>query len=244
MANQYSIVTNPHPPAGQEVVPISDTTPMPVQVVGPGGDVGSPPTTNIQASGQFAPVTLFDALANQAGTTQLGLLFPTTIAIAAGGLPALGSGKSVNLTNAGNICGAIFAPDPRWDSVLLDFAGVGTDAGDLLTIEIGRLKAPGAVPDVLASVVLTTSGIAALGPTAVNPFTGLAHASVTYLFFDATAITAYSALGDLLQAVSGTSGNGLSQLLLNVHAEAYYYVLITALDAAFSEVLAAMTPVS
>lgn len=177
------------------------------------------------------PSLLFDQLANQAGTTQSAKLFPTTIAIAGGALPAKNSGTVgiTALTQGGNTVGAVLSPRDVWGSVLLDIAGVGAIAGKTVTLEIGRIKASGGIPDVLASVVLTTSGTT-LGPTAINPFTGAAHSSQTWDFFDAVTITALSPLADVLVSVSGVSGNGPAQLRLNVHDSSYYYVLITALD--------------
>jgi hypothetical protein len=195
---------------------------------------------------QLAPVVLFDATANQAGVTQQGKLFPTTIAISGGSLPAVGSGTAgiTALTNSGNTCGAVFSPLATWDSVLLDFAGVGNASTNTIAFEIGRLKASGAIPDVLASAVLTSSTLT-LGATTTNPFTGAGgHASVTWRFLDTVALTNLGVLGDVLTAVSGVSGNGPAQLKLNVHDAQYYYLLVTALNANFTEVLCCLTPTS
>jgi hypothetical protein len=195
---------------------------------------------------QLAPVVLFDATVNQAGSSQKGVFFPTTIAISGGALPAINTGTSgiTLLTNAGNTVGAVFSPLSTWDSVLLDFAGVGNASGNTITFEIGRLKASGAVPDVLCSAVLTSSATT-LGATTTNPFTGATgHASVTWRFMDVVALTNYDVLGSVLTSVSGVSGNGPAQLKLNCHDASYYYLQITALNANFTETLVCMTPTS
>lgn len=190
---------------------------------------------------------LFDAVGAppQTGSTQMGKLFPTTIAIAAPvvpvtanaqGLPLVGghAGK-LNITNGGNVCGGVFTP-LAGGPLLLDFACTGASNGVTLTVEIGRIVASGAIAQVLASVVLTTSTLT-ISATTVDPFTGFTRASTTWRFFDTTVITAYSAIGDVLQSVSGSSGKGPSQLLLNNSSGNWFYAQITALDASITEVL-------
>ncbi len=172
------------------------------------------------------PFNLFTMAPRQTGVTQKGLVFPTTIACAA--LPTVGYGKAANLTSSSNVCGGVFAPLPQWDSVLIDLGVVGQNAADTLTMEIGRVKAVGGIAEILASVVFTASSVT-LATSLVEPFTGAAVASTTWRFMDATTITANSQLGDVLQALGGTSGN-LSQLRLNVHDAALYYAVITALS--------------
>ncbi len=196
---------------------------------------------NIEATGSFAPAQLFDMTTRQAGTTQKGLIFPTTIACT---LPALGTGAVANITNSSNVCGGAFAPDQRWDSVFLDFAAQGQNAADTITVEIGRIKKSTGIAELLASVVLTASSTTLA--VSVDPFTGAAHAAATWRFFDVTAITSYSGLGDVLQALGGTSGN-LSQLKLNCHDVAFYYVQITAFadgGTRTTEVICDITPTS
>jgi hypothetical protein len=201
-----------------------------------GGGGGGGSAANLQAS----PQTLFDATTNQAGVSQLGALFPTTIAITTG-LPTVGSGSSTTLTNSSNVCGAVFSGATTWGSALLQIAGVTGTAGETITVEIGRVPASGAMAEALASVVFTASSLT-IGATTTNIFTGATgHSSVTWRLFDVTTITSYSHVGDVLQAVGGTSGVP-SQLLINTSAEAFYYVVITALNAAWTEVLCAITP--
>lgn len=199
---------------------------------------------NIQSSGEFGVIRLFDMTTRQAGATQKALLFPTTVACT---LPTKGGGTAANITNSGNVCGGAFSPDPRWDSVLLDFACVGENAADTITLEIGRVKASGGIAEVLASVVLTASSITLAA--SVDPFTGAAHSAVTWKFYDVTTITWNgngNAIGEILQEIGGTSGN-LSQLRLSCHDVAYYYIVITAFSdggVRTTEFVCDMTPTS
>lgn len=193
-----------------------------------------------------SPTTLFNMTTRQAGVTQKGLIFPTTIALTGGSLPAKdsGTGGIVTITNSSNVCGGVFAPREIWDSVLIDLAVVGQNAADTLTIEIGRVKASGGIAEVLASVVLTASAVTLA--VSKDPFTGATHSAVTWRFPDVAAITATSQLGDVLTALGGTSGN-LAQLRLNCHDVSYYYVVITAFSdggTRTSEVMCDITPVS
>jgi hypothetical protein len=206
-----------------------------------------PPNISAAGSTQALPINLFEMTPNQAGVTQQFKLFPTTIAIT-GGLPAIGGlgGTKANLTNAGNVCGGIFSPDPRWDSVLLEFAEVGGADDTQVIVEIGRLKAAGAVPEILASVTLNASGNT-VGATTTNPFTGLGgHASVTWRFFDTATLAAnLSQLGDVLVANGGQAVDAEKPTLsLSCHDVAYYYVLITTVDGTMTNVLCTMTPKS
>ena len=91
-----------------------------------------------------SPAVLFDATVNQAGASQMGALFPATVAMESYPASGEGEGSFVPLTDGGNVCGAIFSPNPYWSTVLLDFAGVGAAGSKTLTVEIGRLKAQGA----------------------------------------------------------------------------------------------------
>jgi hypothetical protein len=192
---------------------------------------------------QNAPITLFDQTTNQAGTTQSALFFPTTVALSAA-LPAVGSGNVVTITNSSNICGAIFAPKVGWDSVLLDLIGVGGLSTNTITIEIGRLKASVAVADVLASAILSGS-TTTLGATTVNPLTGATgHSSVTWRFIDAITLTTKTNLAEVLIGINGVVSLGPSQMRIQCHDAAYYYVLITALHANWTEILSTITPVS
>jgi hypothetical protein len=192
---------------------------------------------------QNAPIAFFDQTVNQAGVTQKGLFFPTTIAIT-GGLPAVGSGSVATLTNSTNVCGAVFSPKITWDSVLLDIIGVGGASTNTVTLEIGRLNASGAVPTVLASAIIAGSATT-LGATTTNPLTGLGgHSSVTWRFFDAVTLTTQCNLGEVLVGVGGTTGGGPMQLRLACHDVSYYYVCITALNAAWTELLSVITPIS
>jgi hypothetical protein len=202
-----------------------------------GGGGGGGSAANLQA----APITLFDATTNQAGVSQLGQLFPHTVAITTG-LPTIGSGNSTTLTDSSHTCGAVFSGTTSWASALMQFATVGGSAGSSqMTVEIGRVPAAGAMAEALASVTLTTSSLT-IGPTTTNPFTGATgHSSVTWVLFDVTSITSYSQIGDVLQAVGGYSGVP-SQLNINVSAESYYYVVITSLAGAYTEILCAITP--
>jgi len=192
---------------------------------------GSSPSTPMSTASyglQTAPANLFElTVAASTGVTQKGKVFPTTIACAA--LPTIGSGTAANLTNGGNVIGGVFSPDPKWDSVLLDFAVVGSNATDTIAIEIGRVKTgANTVAEVLATGVLTVSAGATVGPTLFNPFNGSGHSSVTWKFIDATALTQNNSLGLVLQSLGGTTGN-FSQLQLSCHNVAYYYVIITTL---------------
>ena len=190
---------------------------------------------------ESGPVALFDQTVNQAGVSQQNKLFPNTIAIT-GGLPTIASGTVATLTNSSNVCGAVFSPHPAWGAVMLDIASVGATSGKTLTIEIGRLAASGALTQVLASVTYTT-GSSTIGATTTNILTGAGgHSSVTWRLFDTTVITTYNSLGTVIQGISGSSGNGSSQLVLNCNNIPYYYVVITALDASFSEILSVITP--
>jgi hypothetical protein len=199
-------------------------------------------TASQSANLQASPITLFDAASNQAGATQQGFLFPHTVAITTG-LPTIGSGTGNTLTNSSNVCGSVFSGLTSWAGALMQFAGVGgTGGASTITVEIGRLCASGAMAEALASVVLTASSTLTIGPTTVNPLTGATgHSNVTWVLFDVTSITNYSQLGDVLQAVGGIAGQP-SVLNINVSSESYYYVVITALSAAWSEVLCAITP--
>jgi hypothetical protein len=212
-------------------------------VLGAGTNViGGVTLNNLQA----APINLFElVVATTLGATQSALFFPTTIAIT-GGLPAIGSGAVANLTNVGAVCGGVFAPDPRWDSVLLEFAEVGGADDTTVVIEIGRLKAAGAVPEVLASVTLT-AGAVTLAGNSLNPFTGLAHSNVTWRFFDnATLAANLSGLGDVLLANGGGVVDGEKPtLVLAVHDAAYYYCQVTAqASGTMTNILCTMTPKS
>ena len=209
---------------------------------------------------QPAPATgvLFDATGSppQLGTSMQGVIFPgaqTVVALANGptlvnGLPPLSSGQAghAHLTQGGNVCGGIFSPSPNSGSILIDLAASGTAAsGHTVTLEIGRLLMPGAVPNVLASVVVTT-GTLTLAAGTVDPFTGLTRSSTAWIFFDGTTtITTYSHVGDVLQSVGGTSGQGPSQLLLNCgpFAGGWGYGMMTAFSSTpgYTEVLCAMT---
>jgi hypothetical protein len=185
------------------------------------------------------PQTLFDITTTQAGVTQLGQIFPTTIALTA--FPPLKSGQIVTLTNSGNVCGAIFAPDSIWDSVLIDFAAYTTLAATL-TIEIGRIATPGAMAQVLATAVLTASSFST-GLITTNPFTGATgHSSVNWRFFDGIVLTSLGQLGQVLVSINGASGSGPSQLILSCHEMAYYYIQIISSTGTLSETLVAITP--
>lgn len=218
--------------AGQQVMALSmpvvlasNQTPIPVSSGG------------IQA----APLTLFDAAVNAVVATLSATLFPGALTIT-GGLPAVGSGGIATLKSGANIVGAVFAPGNDWASVLLDFAAVIT-ANKAITLEIGRVATSGAYAQVLASVVLTsiTAG-GTIGPTLVNPFTGEAHASVTWVLFDKTVITAKSQLGAVLQSIGGAQDGTPSQLSLDCSASEFVYVIVTAEDASLTELLLAITP--
>ena len=187
------------------------------------------------------PIVLFNMTTRQAGVTQKGLVFPTTIACT---LPTLGGGTAANITNSANVCGGAFSPLSNWSGVLLDFACVGPNAADTLTIEIGRVKASTGIAEILASAVLTAS--ATTLAVSINPFTGVAHSAVTWRFSDTVALTLTNQIGSVMISQGGTSGN-LAQLYLNCHDVAYYYVVITALSdggTRTTEVMCVMTPVT
>lgn len=206
------------------------------------GTVGIDPQANTIQLGVSGgvPTQLFDMTTRQAGVTQKGLIFPTTVACT---LPAAGYGAVANITNSSNVCGGVFAPKPTWSSVLLDLAVVGQNAADTTTIEIGRIKASGAVAEVLASVVLTAS--ATTLAVSVDPFTGAAHSAVTWRFPDVVTITANANLGQVLTELGGTNTN-LAQLVLNCAEAQFYYVVITAFSdgSRTSELIVDMTPIS
>jgi len=193
------------------------------------------------------PQDLFEAVANDVGASQQGKLFigGSSMTLQGGVLPAIGSGLAVNILHGANIVGAVLAPKNTWDSVILDFAvGGGTQNNKPITVEIGTVGAAGALANVLASVALNTysSGSATIASGTIDPFTGATRAATAWKLFDLTAITAKGGLGQVLQHTGGALDSTRSRLLVGVSDEDYVYVIVTAMDAAITDLLAAITP--
>lgn len=183
---------------------------------------------------RVAPYNLFDATA--AGVTLSKLIWPGTLTNT---LP-VSPGIPTAITSSGSTVGGIFTPDKAWPAVLLDFAAVGT-ADQSLVVEVGKLQVTGAIAMPLASVTLksiTTAGTVAN----VNPYTGAATAGTTWRLFDAVTITEKDVTDQVSKYVGGAEDDTPSQLLLTTTDAKYFYIVITTLPGALTEVICVLTP--
>jgi hypothetical protein len=177
----------------------------------------------------------FDATA--AGVTLSKTLWPGTLAAT---LPAADSGKAADLTSGGVVVGGVLAKVPGWDSVLLDFAAVGS-ADQTLVVEIGSFDLVNSMARVLASLSLksiTNSGTVATG----NPFTGVVDGK-TWRLFDLLTVASKAGLGQVLASVGGAEDDTPTQVVLDVSEAQFYYAVITTLPAGLTEVFCAFNPV-
>lgn len=179
---------------------------------------------------------LFDATA--AGSSLSKLLWPGSFSVT---LPDPSSGKAASILSGAAVVGGVLARVPGWDSVLLDFAAVGS-ADQTLVVEVGSFDVTNQMARVLASLSLksiTTSGTVANS----NPHTGAATAGVTWRLFDSLTITAKSQLGQVLANVGGSEDETPCQAVVDVSEQSYLYAVITTLPAGLTRVFCGFTPI-